>query len=133
MVQKEYRQPRRTDQEWLELIQECRASGMSDKDWCDKHHIQRSSLYYHIRRFRDSACTIPEASLSVVHGKQEVVQLRISDSDSFPVHTPALNNSLEFAGDTAIRLIIHGIQVEITNTAAGDTIANTITALQKLC
>ncbi len=133
MVQKEQRQPRRTDQEWLELIQECRTSGMSDKDWCDQHHIQRSSFYYHIRRFRDSACTIPEASLPMVQGKQEVVQLRISDSDPSPIHTPALNNSLEFAGDTVIRLTVHGIRIEITNAAAGETIANTITALQILC
>ena len=133
MVQKKQKQPRRTDQEWLELIQECRTSGMSDKDWCDLHHIQRSSFYYHIRRFRDSACTIPEASLSVVHGKQEVVQLLISDSDSLPIHTPALNNSLESAGDTVIRLTVHGIRIEITNAAAGETISNTITALQRLC
>jgi hypothetical protein len=60
MVQKEQRQPRRTDQEWLELVQESRTSGMSDKDWCDQHHIQRSSFYYHIRRLRDSACTLPK-------------------------------------------------------------------------
>ena len=133
MVQKEHRQPRRTAQEWMELIQECRTSGMSDKDWCDMHHIQRSSFYYHIRRFRDSACTIPEATLPVVHDKQEVVQLRISDLDPLPIHTPALSNSLEFAGDTVIRLTVHGIRIEITNTAAGETIANTITALQRLC
>ena len=133
MVQKEQRLPRRTDQEWLELIQECRTSGMSDKDWCDQHHIQRSSFYYHIRRFRDSACTIPEASLPVVHGKQEVVQIQISNADSFPVHTPALNNPLEFSSNTAIRLTIHGFRIEITNAAAGETIANTITALQRLC
>jgi hypothetical protein len=61
MVQKELRHPRRTNQEWLDLIQECRASGMSDKDWCDQHNIQRSSFYYHIRKLRDRACAIPEA------------------------------------------------------------------------
>ena len=131
MVQKEHRQPKRTAQEWMELIQECRTSGMSDKEWCDQHHIQRSSFYYHIRRFRDSACTIPEATLPVVHDKQEEVQLRISDP--LPIHTPALNNSLEFTGDTVIRLTVQGFRIEITNAAAGETIANTITALQRLC
>lgn len=70
MVQKEYRQPRRTDQEWLELIQDCRTSSMSDKDWCNQHHIQRSSFYYHIRRFRDIAYIIPGVSIPVIHGKQ---------------------------------------------------------------
>jgi len=133
MVQKEQRQSRRTDREWLDLIQDCRTSGMSDKDWCDLHHIQRSSFYYHIRRFRDSACPIPEAPHPVVSGKQEVVQLRISDSDSFPVSTPVGNHSLEFAGDTVIRLTVHDIRIEITNAAASETIANTLGALQRLC
>ena len=100
---------------------------------CEMMNIQRSSFYYHIRRFRDSACTIPEATIPMVHGKQEIVQLRISDSNSLPIHTPALDNSLEFAGDTVIRLTVHGIRIEITNAAVGETIANTITALQRLC
>ncbi|HCA70802.1 MAG TPA: IS66 family insertion sequence hypothetical protein [Lachnospiraceae bacterium] len=133
MVQKELRHPRRTNQEWLDLIQECRASGMSDKDWCDQHNIQRSSFYYHIRKLRDRACAIPEASLPMVHGKQEVVQLQISDPDTFPVHPTLLSKSLVPSNDTAIRLTIHGIRIEITNAAAGETITNTFTALQRLC
>lgn len=133
MVHKEQKHPRRTDQEWLELIQDCRTSGMSDKDWCDQHHIQRSSFYYHIRRLRDRACAIPEASLPMFHGKQEVIQLQFLDSDPLPVHPIVLSNSLDTSNDTAIRLTIHGIQIEITNYAVGETITNTITALQKLC
>ena len=43
------RHPKRSDQEWMELIQECRTSGLTDKAWCERNHIQRSSLYYHIR------------------------------------------------------------------------------------
>jgi hypothetical protein len=60
MVQKVQFQPRRTDQEWLELIQQC--------------------------------------------------------------HT-----------NTAIRLTNHGIRIEITNSAAGESITSTLTALQRLC
>lgn len=54
------RHPKRSDQEWMELIQECRTSGLTDKAWCERNHIQRSSLYYHIRRFRNMACEIPD-------------------------------------------------------------------------
>ena len=28
------RHPKRSDQEWMELIQECRTSGLTDKAWC---------------------------------------------------------------------------------------------------
>lgn len=44
MVQKGQRQSRRSDQEWLDLIQDCRTSGMSDKDWWDLHHIKQRLL-----------------------------------------------------------------------------------------
>mgnify|MGYP000762733981 CR=1 FL=1 len=54
------RNPRRTDKEWLDLIQECRSSGLSDKCWCQEHHIHTSNFYYQIRRLRQKACEIPE-------------------------------------------------------------------------
>ena len=36
----------RTDQEWKELIQECRTSGLGDKTWCDvfcKYFLQKNA------------------------------------------------------------------------------------------
>ncbi|MFR1311572.1 MAG: IS66 family insertion sequence element accessory protein TnpA [Sellimonas intestinalis] len=42
--------PRRTDKEWLDLIQECRSSGLSDKCWCQEHHIHTSNF---ITRYED--------------------------------------------------------------------------------
>lgn len=37
-----HRRPRRSDQEWLELIQQCRSSGLTDKQWCEQHNIHWS-------------------------------------------------------------------------------------------
>ena len=54
------RHPRRTDEEWMNLIQECRTSGLTDKEWCREHQIHSSNFYYHIRRLREMACEIPE-------------------------------------------------------------------------
>lgn len=34
---------------------------------------------------------------------------------------------------TAIKILMHGIQIEITNAAAEATIVQTLAALQKLC
>ena len=42
----------RTDEEWLSLIQECRLSGLTDKQWCETHQICPSNF---ITRFRNSA------------------------------------------------------------------------------
>ena len=50
----------RTDEEWLSLIQECRLSGLTDKQWCEAHQICPSNFYYQIQKFRKrkekSAC-----------------------------------------------------------------------------
>lgn len=46
------RHSRRTDEEWMNLIQECRTSGLTDKRWCQEHNIQPSNFYYHIPRKR---------------------------------------------------------------------------------
>lgn len=62
----------------MELVQECRTSGLTDKTWCELNHIQRSSLYYHIRRFRNMACEIPENPVSSCQEQHEVVAVDFS-------------------------------------------------------
>ena len=79
------RHPRRTDEEWMNLIQECRTSGLTDKEWCREHQIHSSNFYYHIRRLREMACEIPEpASGSTRTGFQEVVPITFEESFTNP-------------------------------------------------
>lgn len=72
MIKRKYR----TDEEWLSLIQECRSSGLTDKQWCEEHQICPSNFYYQIKRFRNRACEIPESQskTTLATQKQEVVQ-----------------------------------------------------------
>lgn len=78
------RNSRRTDEEWLNLIQECRLSGLSDKYWCEQHHIYPSNFYYHIKRLRNKAGDTPESAGSPLSQKQEVVQLSFQQSTALP-------------------------------------------------
>lgn len=117
------RHPRRSDEEWLALIQECRTSGLSDKVWCNEHHIQPSNFYYHIRRLRAKSYEIPDALFLAGSSMQEVVPITFDDSIPFSSQTI----------ETAVRIQIHGLQIEITNSACSDTIYHTLSALQKLC
>lgn len=125
------RYPKRTDQEWMALIRECRTSGLTDKAWCELNHIQRSSLYYHIRRFRNMACEIPDNPVSSCQEQHEVVAVDFSVSAEAEIRKRS--GDATFACAPAIRLIFPGFSVEIQNTAASETIQNTITALQQLC
>ena len=77
------RAPRRSRQEWLQLITECRSSGMTDRTWCEQHGILVSSFYNAVKRLRKKACDIPYVSnrkpyaLDLTSSKQEAVRIDI--------------------------------------------------------
>lgn len=127
MVQKNQR---RTDQEWFNLIQECRVSGLSDKDWCEQHHIPISSFYTKVSRLRKKACPIPDVQKQPTHKPQQVVPLQVIEDD-----LPSNRQGEPFIMDSfsAITLKIHDYSIQISNHATKETILNTILALQQLC
>lgn len=45
------------DEYWMNCIQQCRVSGLSDYAWCNKNGISISSFYYNIKRLRSKAQT----------------------------------------------------------------------------
>ena len=54
------RNKRRTDEEWLSLIQQCRSSGFSDRVWCEQNDISINTFYNTVTRLRKKSCMIPE-------------------------------------------------------------------------
>ena len=56
------RNKRRTDEEWLSLIQECRSSGFSHRVWCEQNDISVNTFYNTITRLKKKACMVPEAT-----------------------------------------------------------------------
>lgn len=40
-------------QTWALLIQECKASGMTNKDFCEQRGVSEKSFYYWQRKFRE--------------------------------------------------------------------------------
>lgn len=123
------RHPRRSDEEWLNIIKECRTSGLCDKAWCKDHGIQPSKFYYHIRRLRAKACEIterdqdPHNSLQI----QEVVPVSFRDQPGDYIGiAPAQMESV-------VRISFNGIQLDISNQAERETIANTLSVLRSLC
>ncbi len=114
-----------TDEHWLELITQCRTSGLTDRQWCIQNGIPISTFYYHIKALRKKACAVPEAADTVTQ-KQEVVQIPLwetqqhtSETVSFPL--------------PSICLEMQGIRIEIHEQAGADVIRNTLFALRQLC
>ncbi|MFQ6806520.1 MAG: IS66 family insertion sequence element accessory protein TnpA [Lachnospiraceae bacterium] len=40
------------DEHWLNLITQCRSSGLTDRQWCIENGIPFSTFYYHVRTLR---------------------------------------------------------------------------------
>ena len=73
--------------EWMDLVTECRQSGLTDAAWCNEHGISPSCFYNAVTRLRKKACQIPEpagraSTLALTSHKQDVVQITIEPEDS---------------------------------------------------
>ena len=76
------RAPRRSMEEWMDLVTEYRQSGLTDTAWCHEHGISPSCFYNAVTRLRKRACQIPEpvgkaTTLDLTSHKQDVVQIAI--------------------------------------------------------
>lgn len=122
----------KSDRRWFDLIQECRTSGKSDRQWLAENNIAPPTFYYHVKQLRKKSCEIPESSSVKAVEIQEVVPLVIEDTPSGNPGTLLDEPDIK-ADHTAVRLTIRGVTVEITNDATQSVIQNTIAALHFLC
>ncbi len=124
---------KRTDQEWFELIKDCKTSSLKVKIWCEQHGITAKAIDYHTRRLRRKGYTIPQRIPQTFPcEKQEIVCLDIPQSIS---GTKAAASALnpQAVHPMVLHLDFHGVHMEISNDAAQETITNTLLALQNLC
>ena len=124
---------RRSQEEWMELIQICRNSGLSDRAWCIQEGISPNTFYSAIKSLRKKSCDIPTPALTRIPEIHEIVQVSmghdspIADTLSRKPDIPAKVNE-----HPAITLTVKGCVLEIQNTAGRDLIFYTISALQQL-
>ncbi len=119
------RAPRRSQEEWLQLIMECRNSGMTDRTWCEQHGILVSSFYNAVKRLRKKACDIPYVSnkkpyvLDLTSQKQEAVQIDIYP-DTIPdaaVPAPQVTSVPHINNSHTIELMMGDVSLKISNSA----------------
>ena len=102
------------DRYWLNIIQECRASGKSDYQWLQEHNIPSPTFYYHVKKLRKKACEIPERNQLCTVETQEVVPLVIEDT---AIDVPSTTHQETINSSPALRLNVNGITIEINNSA----------------
>lgn len=65
--------------EQFRLIMECRASGLTDHEWCLQNDIKLGTFYNWVKRLRQKGCTeIPDAIKGHVPYRQEIVKIEIT-------------------------------------------------------
>jgi hypothetical protein len=129
----------KSNDEWLSIIQKCRASGLSDKDWCREHGVATSSFYYNVRKLRKLACDIPQASIQTAVVPQEVVPLMIKDDNEFVIPDKQ-QESLEHIFQEQIPSLVpniiiesRGIRVTCPDGISSSMVSSVIHALRELC
>ena len=127
-MEEKQRNAKRSDQEWIALIQECRISGLGDKEWCEQHGIPISSFYTKITKLRRKACDVPKAQHRIIRQTQQVVPLPIIDKLSETRSDIRIEKEVP-----AVVLKINDYSIEISNHAVRETILNTLSVLQQLC
>ena len=95
------------NEQWLELITQCRASGLTDRQWCIQNGIPVSTFYYHIRALRKKACEIPVAADTAVQ-KQEVVQIPLWKTEQDPAVQTATFCGHQGRISRPVRAILNG-------------------------
>ena len=128
----------RTDSEWMDIITQCRLSGMSDYIWCKERGIPSSSFYSAIDRLRKKACTIPERQegvpvMDLVAPRQDVVPISIiNDGAQKPaVYQEPPLPAQHIDNPYTISINISGVQLDLMNSADIGLVGQVIDALRR--
>ena len=115
------RAPGRSLDELMELITECRQSGLTDAAWCNKYGISPSCFYNAVTRLRKKACQIPEpagkaSTLDLTAHKQDVVQIAIEpESSPAELISDSGSGSTHLDNSHTIEIEAKGLLVRMSN------------------
>ena len=117
-----FQSPRRSDEEWFQLINERRRSGLSDSLWCKQQAIPVSSFVCAVRRLREKAYALPERerSIDIVSNPlpcQDVVRIDI-EPNPFTVKDPEplqVIPATHLDNSHTVEIEVHGINIRIFN------------------
>ena len=129
------RAARRSREEMLQLITQCRQSGLSDAEWCSQHSINVSTFYGWVSRLRKDACDLPSPSYGHAQTespKQEVVRVEMLPDHPEPaVLQPQVSTAdRNIDNSHTIEIEMNNIRIRLTNEADPSLLVQTLRALQ---
>ena len=142
------RKPNRTLDEWMQLVTECRASGMTDLKWCEAQGISIFTFYNACARLKKKACEIPKKQknntfdLTDIPVKQDVVRVELVDEGPmhFPVPIPEtetvssakISEPVYLDNHHTIEIELNGAQIRVTNDVSPALLSKAISSLRSM-
>lgn len=131
------RAPRRSIEEWHQIILDARASGMSDYEYCRDKGIASSSFYRALRLLRRQACTLPDRAAKVAC-RQEVVPINLSElpvsrEESMTTVSKMVDEPSLASFEATMRITLGGGTLELTNHADTAMVASILSMLNHSC
>lgn len=74
----------------IQLIMECRQSGLSDYQWCEKNGIYPGTFYNWVSKLRKTGYTFPESSSKIQASPSRQDVVRVDFMDDVPLASPAI-------------------------------------------
>lgn len=126
---------RHSREERLQLINDCRRSGLSDAEWCRQHDICISTFYNWITKLRKEAVEIPRPSYGhalTESPKQEVVRVDVLPDHPEPAALPAQDYAAggDIDNSHTIEIAIGDITIRAGNGASPTLLAQLVCALR---
>ena len=116
-------------QYWLNVIRQCRASGLTNQDWCEQNDVSLKSYY-------DWLAKIRKLALEDLPGKQYASALPAGQKNSeVSQHQAAFTelsfpNAAAFDNNAAAILHINSVEVEIFEHTSSELLSSIVKAVQ---
>ena len=94
-------------EEWAQIISQCRASGLSNREFCRQNGIPEKTFYYRLKKLREKAA------------ENEITLCRL-ETESSP------------CAGCDVRLKYHGADIEVSKNTDSDALKLALRALSEL-
>ena len=127
--------PRRSKDEWLDLVRECRKSGMTDAQWCLANGISRHSFNSALKRLRKCSYAIPSRKphglCDLTAPVQDVVKVDIVPDIRVPRDAIGMPEApMHIDNSHAIEIIFGDTHISISNGADPVLVTKTLSVLR---
>ena len=120
--------------EQIELIMECRKSGLTDYQWCNQKGINPSTFYNWVSKLRKAGYSIPDSDSKTtgISIKQEVIKLDFFEHEDDSRHMREQNTRILTnvpSSSIAAEIVVGNVSIRLYNGADSQLIQNVIQSI----